>query len=354
MLALLSACTSGSSLPAPVIPDSGPYLIENYGGPVLASPWLVTLTCPGADDAGRLSGFGDYLPDSGWLKAVGGEYGVGLAGHTHYDVPVDCQRPESRQFTYAVGDLVDRGIAAGWWPADIGLGRTVLWMAYFSGPGDIRTDGTEVGGEHANQPLSDGGTRFLAWASCQRLHSCEWSASHELIESLTDPYFADTPAWQAPWLDRENEVADLCALPFEEGGFTLTRSWSNLAAREARDPCVPTGPNEPYETIWAPVRAVELSVGQKVTVHLLPKGPSTGWPINLSVQPVDLSAPPKPLIASLSSSRASPDSSLTLSIEAPAGSGGAYQRIFIINENFPRGSSNGMSGGIVTVLVRVR
>ncbi len=108
---------------------------------------------------------------------------------------------------------------------------------------------------------------YAVVSECQRstgggLDDITWSLSHELIEASTDPFVSTNPAffWTeagelAWWVftDSEDgrsgfaEVSDLCNL---EAGpdsialrlddeFEVQRSWSNAAASEQQDPCVP-------------------------------------------------------------------------------------------------------------------
>src|SRR5262249_15222614 len=94
------------------------------------------------------------------------------------------------------------------------------------------------------------------------------SLSHELIEASTDPFLATNPAFAWVWQDDlawsffgdpakggggHAEVTDLCAWeagPEERAArlvddFAVERSWSNAAARQPQDPCVPAV-DEPY------------------------------------------------------------------------------------------------------------
>ncbi len=80
------------------------------------------------------------------------------------------------------------------------------------------------------------------------------TTSHEIVEALTDPYVNSAPAYAGLASSYSNwgvympglEVGDMCEL-FQSSiytpvalGYSIQRSWSNVAAAAGHNPCVPT------------------------------------------------------------------------------------------------------------------
>jgi hypothetical protein len=105
---------AGSPPLPPFVPDSGPFPVT-FGGTQLSRAWLVTLTYPGVPQPDAIERFGDFLPDSGWLHSVGDEYGVALAGHSHFEIPVPYAAPSSEDPRDTAHTVIGRGLDAGWW-----------------------------------------------------------------------------------------------------------------------------------------------------------------------------------------------------------------------------------------------
>src|SRR5262249_42285690 len=126
------------------------------------------------------------------------------------------------------------------------------------------------GGYHDSITLDEAhGARDVAYAVVPRcpsfghLHGVDAltaAESHELIEAATDPYPMTNPAFLEPdqahlsWLLAlgGGEVGDMCAqspgafTKFAELPYVVKRSWSNTAAMNSHDPCVPAPPDEVY------------------------------------------------------------------------------------------------------------
>ena len=120
------------------------------------------------------------------------------------------------------------------------------------------------------------------------------SESHELIEAATDPYPQQgTAAWNGVDTPHRNwsralsggEVGDLCALPassftkFPEIPYAVQRTWSNAAALQFHDPCVPVLPGTVYfqtlpampdtiTTTAGSIKGVIIPVGMSKTIDL--------------------------------------------------------------------------------------
>ena len=253
----------------PIIPPNGPLTLSSRGGPVMGSTQLVTIDWsdfPLDDDVRRL---GDFLPTSSWIDAVGSEYGVGLRGHSHFTIA----GPTPASLHWADMDaVVDDGIASGRWPASPGGdGIDTIWMFFV--PPDTNTDW-----DAAHSVVLHGATpRVLAVVVVLPPDnaSMEWAASHETIEALTDPLFATAPAYMGGtpfevttyFGPLATEVADVCLGSVMEGGFTLTRSWSNAASLAGRSPCQPWRDGS-YVGVEGPTDAVYVPQESTVTIML--------------------------------------------------------------------------------------
>jgi hypothetical protein len=137
-------------------------------------------------------------------------------------------------------------------------------------------------------------------------------ASHELVEGLTDTFVAtSTPAYgqtdndHIVWSFFTAELGDMCALwgdvfftPSDFSPYKVQRIWSNAAAKQGLDPCVPalTG-DEPYFNSYPvladsislsvqgmrfPTKGVSIPVGgtKTIEVDLASAGPTSGpWEV---------------------------------------------------------------------------
>jgi hypothetical protein len=284
----------------PFVPDAGALQVPWNGGPVLADAWLVLLLYPGVPEPQALVALADALPDSGWLHAVGAEYGVGLVGSSHYDVPFVA--PTS----FGNGDvaaLIEQGLDAGLWPETTPDGSVPVWMVFYP-PGTQNTEGP-YSGEHLHVAV-DGGQRVISWVAPYLeppdagVAPYEVITTHELIEALTDPYVFRTPGWRVTdplsaiaqvsggGAFSGGELGDLCEYfpPVALGPWSVTRSWSNEASAAGRCPCVPAPTGEPWAGLRGPLEPITLSPGQSVQVPLqLVSTPGvTRWALSLSGQ----------------------------------------------------------------------
>jgi hypothetical protein len=251
---------------------------------VLRDAWLVTLTYPDVPDAGALVAMGDALPGSPWVATVAGEYGAGILGHTHYDVPLTAPAVFVDSDVTA---LVEQGLDAGWWTVpDSG---TPLWLVFYPGWSQPTTTFNDTG-EHFDTP----GNRVVAWVAPHEdagVDFYEFVAGHEILEALTDPYPFTSAAYRAsgvafetiPGAGNGGELGDLCEYrPPIPGPFALPRGWSNAASDAGFNPCVPEPAGiAPWGVLWAPLAPVVMDPDQQVTLALpalSPEGAGT-WPL---------------------------------------------------------------------------
>jgi hypothetical protein len=171
-----------------------------------------------------------------------------------------------------------------------------------SGRGTNTNCSLGYGGYH--QPYGSGGDAWgfsrvcpIAGTGLSELQTRTVAASHEIIESATDPHPGNGytfgqqnfngNVWQA--LAGGGEVGDLCNQEtIFEGGYTYTRVWSNSAAQSKADPCAPaiTGyfnaaPSQPTANGWYAMSGTTLSI----PITGFSTDPVSNW--YLAAQPVE-------------------------------------------------------------------
>jgi hypothetical protein len=133
------------------------------------------------------------------------------------------------------------------------------------------------------------------------LQEATFFASHEIVESATDPFQTATtlgfylplpPEYNDPSIFPWNnvaggEAADMCldALALgqdqtTESGFVVQRSWSNAAAAAGGDPCVPASSNT-YFNVAPETWLLTMAVGQtkSFTADAFSTAPLADWTI---------------------------------------------------------------------------
>lgn len=354
VLVTLSGCEPPAPLPdagvvdAPAPPDAGPpdappsardastwdgavftpaphepfLQVDDQGGRRLAHPAIVNVTYAGDTRRDALDAFARWIVGSDWLLEVGEEYGVGtgtVAGGA------SLPGPAPRDITdLEIQELLAAGILDGSIPTPPEGIESALFMIYLPDETTVHLESIGTCGEPAMPVTScvefgayhlEAHTRGLDFAyavmpSCApppgltRLELTEVTASHELIEAATDAFPISDRAWQTypsetdPWtfaIGCGIEVADLCNAPLQfvrEGGHAAQRSWSNRAAREGRDPCVPALPESPYFGVTAsPATVQHVAPGESVDFRLSGWSEAPGRDWVLSAVPVQGTMP---------------------------------------------------------------
>jgi hypothetical protein len=243
---------SSASYPAP---HPGMPQIPRNGGVVLHDPTLVSVTFPGDPLAAKIQAFGEQVGNLAWWSTVHADYGVGPArsgGHVAIATAPPAVIMDSQVQAWVVARIADGTLPA---PTD-----QTVYTIYYPASTSVRFDASEGGGASCQLFLGyhsvldvtfQGRTLPVAYAvinRCGDLDMLTRTASHEFTEASTDPHPIDGAnagyvtlvdnAWT--WLGGEN--ADMCAgvSPVSEGGWSLTRVWSNRAAALGAQPCVPT------------------------------------------------------------------------------------------------------------------
>jgi hypothetical protein len=265
----------GQHQPLPVIP--------NQGGKTLSALQLVTITFSADPNRAQDEAFGDFVVGSSWLKTVSADFGLQSA--THLKKVQLTQNPGATVTDAQIQSLLASQIQNGTLPS----GDQVLYLLYYP-PGttvqsvfdgaDTCTDmggGEMIGGYHWEGKNGATPFSYSVVPTChnESLADIQSSASHELMEAATDPLPNTRPAWvitdtSNPWTFLDGEVADFCeGYDTTEGGYTLTRIWSNTAANAGdRDPCIPAPPVPYYNVTTTPSTVQTIAAGQSVTFEI--------------------------------------------------------------------------------------
>jgi hypothetical protein len=276
--------------PAPATVDNGapstvypaphpplPELVNKAGGKVLVAPKLMLIVYPGYEHTAGLQSFSQVLGASAYWAATTKEYGVGPIAYSGTKELTGETAPASIA-DKDVEAFIANKLAAG----DLGPPDTsTLYAIIYPQTTTITSSGggigggsscSSFGGYHSDTAVKvDGKTSNYAFAvmpTCANfgaltgIDEVTGAMSHELIEAVTDPFpstrngadsaYATVDDDHFIWLlSGGTESGDLCVpegdafqkLP--ELGFTVQRSWSNAAAKQGHDPCVPAM-KDPY------------------------------------------------------------------------------------------------------------
>jgi hypothetical protein len=250
--------------------------LENFGSTITTTPWWDAVTNGYCDARGKCIGHG---------SSIGNVHLPSTAAGASYD-------DTSQSATSGLKTFIDGYITNKTLPAPT---ANTLYMIYFPSTTTVTLDGAQscmqFGGYHNAATASSNGVTY-AYAIMPRCSSdigeLTLSASHELIEAATDPFISSNPSnpysgygsMSSAWdVLAGGEVGDRCfnmlADPQEseytESGFTVQRSFSNVAAKGSHDPCVPapSPTTQPYFNI-APRGGdvINLAVGAKTTIEV--------------------------------------------------------------------------------------
>ena len=305
--------------PLPVIP--------NQGGPILASPEVITVTWAGDPLVAGLETFDAWWVTSATWKTIMAEWGVGpgtYVGPVHLTsaAPLTLGNDD-------VDALLRASFADGTIPPPNGRR---LYMIYPPSGTDVTMFGAKgcdtFQAYHLSVDVaaSDAGPAAKAYyAVTPRCANTEgmtpldfvtWGASHEAMEAASDPQ-SDNPAWridvQSAATPELGENADLCAgHPTVVEGHMITRNWSNVAAKAGQRPCVPAPPG-PMFGMFPDVAEITVTPGKSSTVKIHAYASGAIAPFKVGVWAGDPA-----LTASLSAKTASDGDELTLTIDPSA------------------------------------
>ena len=261
--------------------------IQYLRGSFIRRPRIVTVTFPGDDPriVSRVEQFGSTITRTRWWRAVAEGYcadrhdcvGEGRpAAAVRLDDPlpgdvhaVDVSALLRRQAGAGrFGRLDSESLLLVYLPPGVTL-RDAL-VARYCGEGPrgfhraLRLGGMQVG--------------YAVMPRCGDEAALTATASHELLEMTLSPDPASPGfAFAAGGSDQGfaaagNEAMDPCGFitkqpDLDESGFTVRRAWSNRAASQGRDPCVPTPTDRPF-TALVPAQPAVRMLNERATAIL--------------------------------------------------------------------------------------
>ncbi len=244
------------------------------GGPLLWPVRLVTLTPSNQSHETEIERFTDQVFESSWWGTVSTAYGLdaGAWSTVHLTGPAmaGTRIDFAEVSTYCLNGLVEAGI-----PLD-GQTLAIVVLSDNAYPAEAAAyhwtlDGTDECATMGFPPDGEGGLGSLAF-----------SMTHEIAEAITDPgyySYAFQGSWAPPpffslWAPPgiRTEAADLCQdeifdETFGDGGALYATVWSNAAAADGGDPCIPARP-APYYTVRSSQNWVPVMPGKPATLSL--------------------------------------------------------------------------------------
>lgn len=316
--------------------------VTTHTTPVFTTPQLVTITFDGYPFKDTVERLGDFYAGSSWLAAVGAEYGVTSVTHA---AKVSLG-PAPATLTEAALVTQLKAAMGGMLPAPSATNAQLVYMVYVprttkftdSVNSEMCTD--NYLGYHSHDMANGVTFAFAVIGDCNAdVADVTSTASHELIETATDPddaVYIDAPD-SDPWSGMyATEVADLCEdLPnpnISEGGFALQRSWSNRAAMGSGSPCVPVPANDVYRNVTpSPATVPTVRAGSSTTITLTgwSTAPSAPWDLYTSVEP---NSDFDPMI-DLSAASIGNGTTVTATLHVPAGTmAGKYATVLVYSD----------------------
>ena len=269
--------------------------VPYQGGPLLTHPQIVTITYANDSHRDEIESFGEFVVNSSWLARVGAQYGMMQGAQI-----ATIRLQESAPATITDSD-VQAFFAAKFEDGSLPVAATdsnYLYMLYLPG-GTTATEGTSTScktffGYHAEATAGSVHYPYAVIVGCGddafsripcdhsipgdcELHLIEYAASHELLEASENPFPKTSPGFTFvdptdPWRYFGKETADLCSgRTVQENGYTLTKNWSNAAAANDMDPCIPN------ESVFNYGLSPELLTVQSVAVKETVSFVAEGW-----------------------------------------------------------------------------
>lgn len=297
-----------------------PQLLGSDAG-VIASPRLVVVTFDGDSLRAELERFSADLGSTDYWRETTAEYGVGVPSNgapVHLAMTPPTLLDDQDIQTFLTLQLDGSHPE---WPAPDD--RTVYLLYY---PATTRvlmgglTSCTNFGAYHSALTVGGALVPYAVMPRCPpnpnvaalstQLGLLTGVTAHEIIEAVTDVHPGVLPGYRLPTPQHMAfvtfagaETGDMCQfnpaawIVDPQLNATVQRSWSNLAAKAGREPCVPAG-NGPFFTA-VPVMpdqvsmtldgvsletiGLKLAVGQSATVPLLlVSSADTGGPFTIT------------------------------------------------------------------------
>jgi len=271
----------------PAFNVDAPQVVNSNNGPVLGTPKVVPIYF-GNDDTtftAQITTFLDALPQSTYWGPQVTEYGVGAL-----TIATPIQLTES-----ALTAINDTAIQQ-WLTTKLGSdpsfpvpdANTVYAIFYPTGTVvtlDMDTSCSDFGGYHSSVPYNTSNVsyavvpRCASFGSLTGINAVTGPASHEIMEASTDPYPSANQAYLS--VDDNHfiwelvlgggEIGDMCAqFPTSfytpvDIGFAVQRGWSDIAAGQGHDPCVPSDGTVYFNSMPVLTDTVTLGGGQLTT-----------------------------------------------------------------------------------------
>jgi hypothetical protein len=287
----VGACGGGDGMPRTRTSGSGgdaamqPMLpqVVTLGGPVLASPKVLPIIYASDTGASDVLAFLQEISSTGYWSETTSEYGVGPLTVLP-PVTLTATPPSSVTDAALEASLADNttGQNPSWGAADP---NTIYLFVLPTGTIEKDDEGaccTEYDGYHYE--VSAGGVNVPYAVSCAcpmfdgpgvtDLQERTVDMSHELVESATDPFpdtasaFTQEDDADIVWtLVTDGEVADMCEFNDDANvippgsTYMVQRSWSNAAAQQFANPCVPVVTATPYLNSFPQLGSVSYSDG---------------------------------------------------------------------------------------------
>lgn len=266
-------------------PHLDPTPIPKQPGSVLHDAKVVSITWAGDPDTQGYLDVLDALAASDWAKAVDADYGTGTITHLT-NVVISAPPPASTSVSKTIA-FIDQSVADGTLPKSPDAQPYLYFVMY-----PKQTQISFVGGGNCDyvawhQDTQQGNVFAIYPEACTsvpigdgKTSRREMNISHELVESLTDPFVLTKPAWFFGMnvIDTfgtvdGGEVADLC---FDEaaleGTHTFSRFWSNSQIAAHRNGCAPYAAGQVGFNVSPPNKNIlHGKPGTTITV------PLTGW-----------------------------------------------------------------------------
>ncbi len=297
--------------------------IIDQGGNVLSAPRIVTVTWQADTNAATFEAFGDAIGASNYWQRTTSEYAIapatsGLANHVEIQSAPPTKMSDTALDAF-VADQVGGAPGTGWPVND----ANTIYILYLPETFGLTSDGSNacnVEDGYHDETFTTSNDAVVYAVIVEACHDTEdvvsfstETASHELVESSTDPFIQDKLAWDTfdadhyaweLWTQKQDELADACqdnddayytdVAPFP---YALQRSWSNASAAAGHNPCVPVPSVPNYSAVamnTVPItltvntktistQGFSIPVGQTQTIHvgLFSDAPTSDWTVSV-------------------------------------------------------------------------
>jgi hypothetical protein len=320
---------TGGAAPFVTAPHAALPQVVSYGGPVLYTPKVQVISYAADPDAADVDAFVQGLTtflSSTWSVQTA-EYGIGpLAVLPAITLPgtaptmLDDHGTPTTPFQQNLASQLE-GVDPAWGAAD----SSTIYLFLLPLGTDITSSAghccIDVYGYHSEVSVAAGGDAgaidvpYAVVCTCPTgpgnplspLDRVTSTVIHELVESATDPFFYTRPAYAGTdeadliWTLTAGggEVGDLCQFQpdahFEpDGKWMIQQTWSDVAAKAGKDPCVPASSTDPYfdsapvlpdmlvfDGVHTKGVAIPLEETRTIDVQLFSEAPTGPWTVSV-------------------------------------------------------------------------